>query len=835
MTEALELGESEAGLGEMVRAAQHRLSAAGEGVVVTLDDLHWADEGSIDLICHLLHRGLGERVLLVCASRPAQTEARLLTALAEAGRHELAVRIDLTPLSAADSRRLLGDELTPATREALYKESGGNPFYLKQLAAAGRGGGTPASVSASITQEIAALPDGAATALRAAAVVGDPFEPDLVAAAGEMPERAVLDALDTLLARDLVRSLDTPRRFRFRHPIVCRVVYESAGAGWRLSAHARTATALESRGAPEVARAHHVERSARVGDESAIALLTKVAEQTASSSPASAAHWFEAALRLLPEGDENLGRRLALLVRRAAALGVAGNVEENRETLRTFLKLAPPQGALRVEAVVLAATLDDLLGRQDQARELLARELSALSDPRSRDAAELNRALAFSYFPDADWDAMRRCAGAALSADCGGMTEVGALSARALAEQGRGDLVSAERTVSQAAALFDRLDSDEVAMRQGGVTVWLGWAEICLERFADAERHLERAARVARAEARRPETVGLYFIRGQALAYAGRVRALDEVVDAAVETALLASSGLFLCWAMTQKCGLEILRGDLYGAVRSGERSVGLQPAAASPLTQLAPVRLAEALIEIGEPARARELLVRGEQPLDLRMFPLSEAHCLELLARIELSLGDRDAAAHFAARGSDSAQRSGLRLPRTHALRAEAAVLLDSGQAPRAAEKAGAATHHAEEAGAPIEAERSRVLAARAMAVSGARDDAVRELRLAHERLDACGAVHDRDQAARELRRLGHAVPGHGGAAVAGLTGREREVIELVAVGRTNREIAGELFLSPRTVDRHVSRIFEKLGVNSRAAAASSFERARSRSGGSR
>ena len=99
---------------------------------------------------------------------------------------------------------------------------------------------------------------------------------------------------------------------------------------------------------------------------------------------------------------------------------------------------------------------------------------------------------------------------------------------------------------------------------------------------------------------------------------------------------------------------------------------------------------------------------------------------------------------------------------------------------------------------------------------------------------LGACGAHHFQGHAERELGRLGHAAPAAGrrradGGRIAGLTRREQEVVELVAAGRTNREIADELVLSVRTVDRHVSRIFEKLGVNSRAAAASQFERARS------
>src|SRR5207248_5131600 len=139
-------------------------------------------------------------------------------------------------------------------------------------------------------------------------------------------EREALEALDALLARDLVRPSEPPRRFRFRHPIVRRVVYESTGAGWRIAAHERAAAALEARGAPATARAHHVERSGRVGDETAIAVLEQAGAETVSRAPASAARWLGAALRLIPERDDNVQRRLGLLVRRAGALGLVGNL-----------------------------------------------------------------------------------------------------------------------------------------------------------------------------------------------------------------------------------------------------------------------------------------------------------------------------------------------------------------------------------------------------------------------------------------------------------------------------------------------------------------------------
>jgi DNA-binding CsgD family transcriptional regulator len=284
---------------------------------------------------------------------------------------------------------------------------------------------------------------------------------------------------------------------------------------------------------------------------------------------------------------------------------------------------------------------------------------------------------------------------------------------------------------------------------------------------------------------------------------------------------------------MSLKCALEVRRGDLYAAVRFGERALSAGASTGSPLAGTARGPLAEALLEIGEPGRCRELLVRpGGQP-DLPPFPIYGPLCYELLTRAELMLERPDRAAEFARRAAELAGRLGLRIPLAQALRAEAFVSLERGEAGGAATQALASVRAAEEPGAVVEAGRSRILAGRALAVAGEHDRAVRELQFAHEQLFACGALRYCDEAARELRKLGRVVRRTGREGVddsplAGLTRRELEVIEFVAAGKTNREIANELFLSARTVDRHVSRIFEKLGVNSRAAAASQFERAR-------
>jgi len=176
-----------------------------------------------------------------------------------------------------------------------------------------------------------------------------------------------------------------------------------------------------------------------------------------------------------------------------------------------------------------------------------------------------------------------------------------------------------------------------------------------------------------------------------------------------------------------------------------------------------------------------------------------------------------------------------GLPLADAMAHRAAAAVALDQGDPARASSRAFAAAAAADEVGARVEAARARILAGCALAQLGDHERATAELERAVQQLDLCGAMRYRQQAERELRKLGKPVhrrtrPGKlDGSGVETLTQREAQVARLVVDRRTNPEIAEELFLSIKTIESHLRSIFRKLDVSSRYDVARAMEREKS------
>jgi ATP/maltotriose-dependent transcriptional regulator MalT len=209
-----------------------------------------------------------------------------------------------------------------------------------------------------------------------------------------------------------------------------------------------------------------------------------------------------------------------------------------------------------------------------------------------------------------------------------------------------------------------------------------------------------------------------------------------------------------------------------------------------------------------------------------VQLLDLRGGHGWELLIRTQVALGQLDAAATSAATWEARARATSLPQRTATAVCARATVLLVLGDAATAIQMAREAIALGERTGNPVLSARSRVVLGTALARSGDTRAAVFELESAQRTLWECGAMRESDAAAQELRRLGRRVrrrnrPVAAGDGPAALSRREREVATLVASGKRNRDVATALFVSEKTVESHLARIYDKLGVRSRAALA--------------
>jgi ATP/maltotriose-dependent transcriptional regulator MalT len=820
-------------------------------IVLVLDDLHWADTASVELLGALLRRPPAAAVFMAVAVRPRQMPERLSAALERAHRAGALTRIELAALTPGEAREFLGETVDEAHAKVLYDESGGNPFYLQQLArsldrsggatsaveVSSSGIGVPSGVAASLSEELTLLSDRGRRVLEAAAVAGDPFEPELAAAAAATSEAAAMDAVDELLQLDLVRNTDVPRRFRFRHPLVRRAVYDATPGGWRLGAHERCAEALASRGATAAARAHHVERSARDGDLAAVAVLKEAGEGALRLAPGSAARWFADALRLLPQ-TASAQERVELLQARAGALTAAGHFAESHSALLDALAIVPDGSyELRARLIRTCAGVEGNLGRHEQARVRLASALEGLPDQGSPEAVALMIELAMNGLWRASWEAMHESAERAVKAAKplgDAALTAAALAVLALADSMMGAAEQAESDLSEAAALVEALSDDELARRLDAAA-WLAGAEIYLDRYAEAEAHAKRALAVGRATGQGELFLVVVQMLGSVWRTRGKLAEAAELLDGGIEAARVLGNTQALAWNLFNRSGAALLAGDVELALVTAQESVELsQDLELRFHSAAAAVRLAAVLLETGHPESAVELLLGSAGGEELALMPGSvRAYCLELLTRCWLALDRRAEAERAAASAAAWASRVQLPLAAAWAERAAAAVDLHAGDAVQAAERALASSALAEQVGAPIEAALSRMLAGRALVQAGERDRAAAELQRAAAELDACGALHYRDYAERELRQLGHRIHRRtragkaDGNSIESLTERELQVARLVVDRKTNPEIAAELFLSQKTVETHLRNIFRKIAVSSRVELARAVERA--------
>ncbi|MGI8329090.1 ATP-binding protein [Actinomadura scrupuli] len=808
-----------------VRQLLDRL-AAPSGLALILDDVHWADDSSVELLDHLVRHPPAGRVLIAAAYRPAQAAPRLATLVDIAAAH--GCRLMVTPLSQTEVAEFLGPQVSRAQCEELYEASGGNPFYLEALARMGGAaapaaagadeGELPPAVRAALQMELTGMSSATLQVAQAAAVAADEFEPALVAVAAEVSEEQALAALDEMAARDVVRAASAGR-FRFRHPLVRHAVYGSAAAGWRLGVHARIAARLAEVGAPATARARHVERSGRFGDRAAIATLTDAARAVAAQAPATATHWLKAALRLVPESETEA--QLGLLLELARLQAVSGLLLDGRETAHRALRLLPAgDHDRRARAVRFCAMIERLLDRPQESRALVLAELRQMPDPRSAAAVLLRLRLVAESL----WRTDFRAAQAVLDMvpdDAEGWEPslpLAVAALRVMPAWAAGRIPDAIRYLEAADRRFEAAPDEHLAEWMDALA-FLCFTELFMGRYDSALRRFDRVLAIARA------TGQIYIVTsilsGQARAYAmlGRLAKAAAAAEEAAELARMLHSGQSLAMALSAQSLIAGWSGDHDTSVGLGEQAVRSGGLGEWGGAQARYAR-AVALINAGRLDEGTAAALEACGDFDASLLDLSSLlSCCEIMAQVEAARDRPAAAAVWADRAARIAHPDlpgymGLmRLARAHALR---------GSDPAAsAEHAQAAAEALATVDQRLDLGRARLYAGMALAETGDRAGALDALRAAADGFQECGARTLHAVAVREQRRLGVRVPGKGGRGRGGgshgLSRREQEVAMLVVEGHTNQQIAEKLVLSIRTVETHLSHVFAKLGVGSR------------------
>ena len=308
------------------------------------------------------------------------------------------------------------------------------------------------------------------------------------------------------------------------------------------------------------------------------------------------------------------------------------------------------------------------------------------------------------------------------------------------------------------------------------------------------------------------------------------------MLEGAVEAARLSGNVQALAWNLLNQANASMAVGDLDTARRVAQESVDItRDLDDSLVSTYAGANQSFVLNAIGEHEQAIASVTESAGGGDLPLIPGGwRANYFEVVTRSLLALGRPEAAARAAAGAAAVADRTGTTFSRAMAARAAAAVALDAGDGERAAEQALLSAAECDAIEARVEASLARTLAGRALGDAGRQEEAVAQLERAASELESYGAVRYRQEAERELRKLGRrlhrrSAPGKaGGAGVETLTQREAEIAALVTERHTNPEIAAELFLSVKTIETHMRNIFHKLDVTSRVDVARVMERER-------
>jgi DNA-binding CsgD family transcriptional regulator len=792
-------------------------------MMICLDDVQWADPGTIAALGVLPRRLRSLPIVWVIAYRPGVAPAALRDVVDRLVRGG-ADRVVLDGLGGDDVALVISDIVRgQADTELLHlaDRAEGSPYLLVELlrglleeGLVHRSGGVveltadelPVRVRETMRERLDRMPSGSRQAARVASVLGRWFGFGLLAAMLDVSPGAVLAPVDELIRNDLLT--ETPDgRLGFRHDLIREAVRDTLPASARRALQRQAADLMLARGAPPLQVASLLVASADMGDRAAAETLLSAARTLDALDPAAAADIGRKALDMIGPGDP---LRSPLVAQVTVSLHRAGHAEEGKAFADTALRTALPPA------------------QEANIRLQIARMLWIPAEDRV-DAGR--RALALAGVPD-DIRAQH-------------------LASMVSSLQGAGRFDEAKAIGAEA---------EQAAVVAGDPAV-AGFTDMCLAmipyaegRFVDAlERHDRAGRRGALADIDRSERDA---VRTRFLGPVEHPAAIVRVCEAGLVAAhRVGSQWTALVWEQQRAVALLVLGQlsdaaaaleglyelderprvlntvDASGVVALGQAALHLGDArtltacvdlasatvasAGGELRVQAGWLLVRAAMARGDFTGARELLERlGGVSRGVPRWPMWQDD-LVWIARLALSCDD--SALGEAAR--IGAANRAARNPGVAAIAAFAtytAALLDRDtegltEAMTGLERTGRLLAHAfatEDLG-------------RLLLAQGSRETGVEVLSTALERYAGLGAAWDAGRVRRRLRDVGvrrrlggPAAPREGWAA---LTETELTVVRLVAEGRTNREVAEQMFVSPHTVSTHLRHSFAKLAVNSR------------------
>ncbi len=782
---------------------------AEEGpVAILVDDAHWLDGSSAQALLFAFRRLVADPIAVLIAVREGDSsllDGADLPTLRVAG------------LTSSEAATLLR-ELTPAVAERLHAAAAGNPLALIELAADGHDlalapEGAPVLVSARISRaflrRVGELDESARRALVLAATSDTGDLPMLERAA----HRLGIDLATLAVAEGGGLVTLRPGAVEFRHPLARSAIYAAAPIEDRRAAHRALAAALPDRDIDR--RAWHLAAAAVGTDQAASAALEHAGVRSRDrSSYATAAAAFERAARLAADSE----RRARLLLEAAEAAWHAGFAER--------------AGALLEEARTSTAdpatgvAIDQLSGHITIRRGPVMRGYEILmaaaerADPERAVAMLADAAAAcFAAGKPREMLSAAERAHAALSDDASIRSRFMAETALGMARVLGGDAAAGAEALHRAVALAAGAPdlNDDLQLLP-----WLTLGPIFLRKANVGRSALAQALQTARARAALGELPFVLFLLARDQATSDRWAVAEATYQEAISLARESDQRTDLAFGLVGLAWLQARRGrEEETRALAAEANQMADELGARLYEVWANAALGELELGLGDAARAAEHfedqrgLVRELGITDVDLSPAAE------LVDAYVRLGRSDDAKLVTAQFMTAAEAKGQPWSLARALRCRGLVAGDADHAEQFERALRLHAHTLDE----FETARTRLAYGERLRRGRNRVLARDQLRAAVETFERLDAEPWAARARTELAATGETVRRRDPSTIDALTPQELQIALLLAAGRTTREAAATLFLSPKTIEYHLRHVYQKLDIHSREELARALE----------